>query len=296
VASLFGGPDNLRILLLAEEDPAAMIQNPGEAARYIGRETLDGTAAHHVRVTSGGDDQSSLTTSPTTDIWIAAEGDPLLLKTVRTTPVQSLQFPGGMTVDAGTLETEVFEDWNLDPELDEQTFRPSSDTPLRRVSSLSGVFEEPARLLGEPAPDVDLVPIEGETQRLSALQGNVVLLDFWASWCSPCRDELPILAKLEEEYADRGVVLYAVNLGESPAEIQGVLRRELANVKAALDADHAIASQYDVGGIPHLAIIGPDGRVQSVHVGLGNDTEAVLREEIEALLAGVDLAKDGLPD
>lgn len=165
-----------------------------------------------------------------------------------------------------------------------------------RVSSLQSVFQEPPRLLGQPAPDIDLIPLEGETQKLSSLAGQIVLLDFWASWCGPCRDELPILAKLEKEYADRGVVLYAVNLGETPNEIQGVLRHELADVKAALDSDNSIATKYDVSNIPHLAIIGPDGTVQAVHIGVGSDTEAVLREEIEALLAGIDLATEGLPD
>jgi thiol-disulfide isomerase/thioredoxin len=263
----------------------------------VGRETLDGKAAHHLRVTgSANTDQSNLMESATTDVWIAAEGDPVLLKTVRSTPPRILQFPGG-NIEASTLETEVYESWAFDYEVSADAFRPSpGDTRLSRVSSLPAVFEDPPRLLGEPAPDIDLVPIEGEPQKLSSLQGKVVLLDFWASWCSPCRDELPILAKLEQEYADRDVVLYAVNLGETQNEIQGVIRRELADIKVALDPDHSIAPLYDVGGIPHLTIIGPDGRVQSVHVGVGSDTEAVLREEIEALLAGVDLATDGLPD
>jgi thiol-disulfide isomerase/thioredoxin len=294
IASLFGGPENLRILLLTDEDPIAVIRNAGESADYVGRETLDGKPAHHLRVARGDEDQASLTDSATTEIWIAAEGDPLLLKTVRSTPPRPLQLPGG-AIEAATVETEVFQDWSLNAAFGADAFQVSS-TELRRVASLPAVFEEPPRLLGQPAPDIDLVPIAGDTQRLSSLQGQVVLLDFWASWCGPCRDELPIVARLEQEYADRGVVLYAVNLGDTLNEIHDVMRGELADVKVALDPDNSIAPLYDVGGIPHLAVVGPDGRVQAVHVGVGSDTEAVLREEIEALLAGVDLANDGLPD
>lgn len=292
VAPMLGGPEHLKLLLLSGDDPVLAIKAAHETSTYLGVETLDGRPAHRLQVTAGS--QGSLTSSATTDIWIAAEGDPLLLQVQRTNPPGPMQLSEDTTIEAGVVTTQTFTDWDFQPELSNATFRPAAD--LRRVASLQNLFEPPPPLLGEAAPEIDLVPLEGEIQPLSDLRGKVVLLDFWASWCGPCRIELPILAKLEQEYAEQGVVLYAVNLGETAGQIQGILRRELADVKPALDSDGSIAAKFGVNGIPHLAIIGPDGRVQAVHIGVGDDTEAVLREEIEALLAGVSLVDDGLPE
>lgn len=296
LAQYFGGAENLRSLELAGADPAAGILPPRQESAYFGREMVEGRDAHHLQIKPADAGQSSLTSIGTTDVWISAEGDPVLLKTIRRSPPRTLQLSPEQFVEAGTVETEVFTNWDFSPETDDASFRPDPEQRLRRVANLHALLNPPPPLLGETAPDVELVPIEGPAVPLSDLRGKVVLLDFWASWCGPCRMELPILARLEQEYADRGVVLYAVNLGETVNEIQGVLRRELADVKPALDRDHSIAGKYGVDGIPHLTIVGPDGRVQAVHIGVGDDTESVLREEIDALLAGVDLAEDGLPD
>ena len=88
---------------------------------------------------------------------------------------------------------------------------------FREVDKLERAFPRPAKdLIGKQAPDLSLADLTGETLKLADLRGKIVLLDFWATWCEPCRRQLPALAKLYQEVKDQGVVLLGVNDDETP--------------------------------------------------------------------------------
>lgn len=86
----------------------------------------------------------------------------------------------------------------------------------REVDRLEHAFPRPAKdLIGKPAPELSMQTLTGDTVKLSDLRGKLVLLDFWAAWCGPCRDQLPAIAKLYRETKDQGLILLGVNDDET---------------------------------------------------------------------------------
>ena len=119
---------------------------------------------------------------------------------------------------------------------------------------------------------------------------KIVVLDFWASWCGPCRASLPVVAQVCKEYADKGIVFRAVNLKEDAETIRAFLQEEPIDAPVVMDTDGAAAMAYRVEAIPHTVIIGRDGIVEAVHVGASEGMEAKLRKQLDALLEGKSLA------
>lgn len=160
----------------------------------------------------------------------------------------------------------------------------------------SGFLSGPHPMTGKPAPSFTATVLNGDTVDLTNIIGKqVVLLDFWAVWCPPCRESLPGVGELWKEYGEKGVAVYAVNLGDEPANIQAFLQDLGVEVPVLLDPAGDIATQYGVSGIPHLVIIGPDGVVDSVQVGAGPGLKDALRTRLDALLeaGSADLQNGG---
>ncbi|NIA16464.1 MAG: redoxin domain-containing protein [Nitrospiraceae bacterium] len=155
----------------------------------------------------------------------------------------------------------------------------------------------PLRLLGQPAPQFTLDRLNGAKFDLASHLGkNIVVLDFWASWCPPCRVGLPILTEVAAQYkkdpakkkADGkpGVVFYGVNLAEPTKTIQAFLEQSKLKFDIALDKTYKAARLYKVEGIPQTVIIGLDGTVQAVHIGVAPDLREKLKKELDTLVAG----------
>ena len=121
---------------------------------------------------------------------------------------------------------------------------------------------------------------------------HVVMIDFWATWCGPCVQELPILTEVADSYKEKGVVFCAVNLRENTEQIQKFLTDKKLKMTVALDSDAKVATSYHVEAIPMLVLVDKKGTVQSVHVGYNPGIKATLRSELDALLAGKDLTKE----
>ncbi|MCH8004717.1 MAG: TlpA family protein disulfide reductase [Planctomycetes bacterium] len=140
---------------------------------------------------------------------------------------------------------------------------------------------------GDRAPDFTLPTLDGKSITLSDLRGRVVVLDFWASWCGPCRLGLPLLDKFAAWARTEGapVEVFAVNFGERRRTAEG--RREIATrywkqagytVPVLLDLDNSVATAFEVGPIPHMVVIGPDGTILDVEVGLNMSMTSHLKE------------------
>lgn len=126
----------------------------------------------------------------------------------------------------------------------------------------------PSPLLGEPAPAFELQTLEGDrTVRLADLRGQVVVVNFFASWCAECRVEHPALLAAWQRYRDRGVVFLGVAF-QDPLDRSIAFVKELGGDWPALrDPDAEVARSFGVFGVPETYFIGPDGRVAGRHVG-----------------------------
>ena len=139
-----------------------------------------------------------------------------------------------------------------------------------------------ANLVGKPAPDFKLDSLNGKSVSLSDFKGQVVLLDFWASWCPPCQESLPHLGQVYGEKND-GVKVLAVNMGEQREAVQAFVKQQNIDVPVLLDPKNQVAQKYNVSSIPQSVIIGKDGQVKKVFVGMGPDTFKQIRQEIQSL-------------
>lgn len=139
---------------------------------------------------------------------------------------------------------------------------------------------------GEPAPAFSGRPLDGgEALQLEEFRGRVVYLDFWASWCGPCRQSLPWLQGLRRDLRPLGFEVLAVNVDEDAADARRFLKRYPVSYPVIGDARGVIAALYDVRDMPSSYLIDRKGVVRHVHRGFNREDAARLRQQVEALLA-----------
>ncbi len=139
--------------------------------------------------------------------------------------------------------------------------------------------------VGDKAPAFKLTSLAGPEVTLDSLKGKVVLLDFWATWCGPCKQIMPVIQKLSEEFKDKGVAVFGVNTWEKK---DGAAKKYMESKKytyGCLLAGEDLAKTYGITGIPTLIIINKDGTISKAEVGAGGNVEADLRAAITAALA-----------
>jgi thiol-disulfide isomerase/thioredoxin len=121
---------------------------------------------------------------------------------------------------------------------------------------------------------------------LPVMAGKVVLVDFWASWCAPCKASFPSYSRLNADYAGRGLAIVAVSVDDSPTAFAGFVAKMRPTFATLNDANHRLVGVVQVPTMPTSYLIDRAGRVRYVHAGFhGGDTERDLRREIETLLA-----------
>jgi len=120
---------------------------------------------------------------------------------------------------------------------------------------------------GGPAPALVLTGLDGRVHRLSDYRGRVVLVNFWATWCEPCRDEMPSIQRLEQKLAGRPFTVLAVNLDEPESRIRKFLARAKVEFAVLLDPGRRAARAWDARILPASYVIGADGRIRYHVVG-----------------------------
>jgi thiol-disulfide isomerase/thioredoxin len=139
--------------------------------------------------------------------------------------------------------------------------------------------------VGEQAPDFAAPTLQGAQElRLSDYHGRVVYLDFWASWCAPCRVALPLLEELRHEFGARGFEVIAVDVDENRADGEKALRGVTITYPVLRDPQGQVATLYALPAMPSSYLIGRDGAVRAVHQGLKPAEMAQRRAAIESLL------------
>ncbi len=133
-------------------------------------------------------------------------------------------------------------------------------------------------------PELIFTSATGEPLALAALRGKVVYLDYWASWCAPCRQSFPWMEQMQARYGERGLVVLAVNVDRERAEAQRFLAASPVHFRIAYDPNGDSARLMNIKGMPSSFLIGRDGTVISSHIGFRDADRAPREAEIKSLL------------
>jgi len=137
---------------------------------------------------------------------------------------------------------------------------------------------------GGATPPLVLQDLHGRTHRLADYRGKVVLVNFWATWCEPCRDEMPSIERLRKSLAGQPFEVLAVNIGEPLGRIERFLERMPLGFPMLLDRDTGVAKAWKARMVPASYLVGPDGRIRYVHYGELDWSSEPVRKRVAELL------------
>ena len=137
---------------------------------------------------------------------------------------------------------------------------------------------------GGPTPALKLKDLQGREHALESYRGKVVLVNFWATWCEPCKEEMPSIERLRKSLGDRRFAVLAVNLAEPDARVQAFLAKVPVGFPVLMDRDAAAARAWKARMLPATFIVGADGRVRYSYVGELDWSREPVRKQIAALL------------
>ncbi|MGM9490956.1 TlpA family protein disulfide reductase [Ideonella sp. YS5] len=147
---------------------------------------------------------------------------------------------------------------------------------LCSVLSLPALALEP----GQRAPEINATAAGGQPLRLGSLKGQVVLLDFWASWCGPCKKSFPWMNEMQAKYGPAGLRIVAINLDEQREAADRFLAQVPAKFTVGFDTQGATPGLFGVKGMPSSVLIGANGFIDSVHAGFRDEDAAALEKRI----------------
>jgi peroxiredoxin len=136
----------------------------------------------------------------------------------------------------------------------------------------------------EKAPDFQLPQIDGNTVSLSDLKGSVVYVDFWATWCPPCRESFPWMESMHQRYQDLGLQIVAISLDQKSDLIKSFLKSHNASFTILHDSEGGTAEAFEVKGMPSSYLVDRKGNIRMRHAGFNDDDKAELESKIKQLL------------
>ena len=141
-----------------------------------------------------------------------------------------------------------------------------------------------ASAIGGAAPDFTLKSKSGKNIKLSEYRGEVVMVNFWASWCGPCRQEMPALEQLYSKYKDLGFVILGVNIDEDSGKAVGMLNKIPVSFPILFDSNKKISDLYDVTAMPTTYLIDRDGNLRHLYKAYKPGYELKYAKQIKALV------------
>lgn len=284
--------------MIVSDNPEKVIMEGVNSASIVGTEKIDEVECTHIRCEQDDVDW---------DMWLQIGDKPLIKKFIPDMNKMMKKMLEAQGLGSGEeseliknmkYQVEIsFKNWKLNEELPADTFKfipPEGATKVDSLLNLGGKGKEKENLeedsgselsVGNNAPDFELDTIADSKFKLSDYKGKIIVLDFWATWCPPCRKALPIVAQTTAKFKDKGVVFCAVNQGENKEKIKAFLGKEKIECNVALDSDSSVGDKYGASSIPRTVIIGKDGKIKNIHVGFSEDLEKKLSEELEKLLS-----------
>ncbi|MEO9591548.1 redoxin domain-containing protein [Rhodopirellula bahusiensis] len=285
-------PEAVLALTLAGVDPAVTFLGGMKSVEVAGKTKYRGSIQSiHLR----GQQKDGVSW----DLWISDEGEPRPLRLlVDLTPM--LVATGQVAVPQGyaySLRYD-FKSWRVTGEVDDKLFQYTPPREAVEYESLEEYQQQAAQelaehpLLGESVPDFELTLLDGSIVRKADLKGKVIVLDFWATWCGPCLQAMPVIAETTRKFADKDVQFYAVNVGESSSLVKGFVSEQDWDVSVASDPDGDLIEAFTAKSIPLTLLIAPTGIVEAVHQGFPGEAELKQQftDELEVLVQGGRIA------
>jgi thiol-disulfide isomerase/thioredoxin/outer membrane lipoprotein-sorting protein len=183
--------------------------------------------------------------------------------------------------DIAMHQTVVKKNIKIDQPVDEALFAFTPPPGAKQVKELKlfGAVTSKPDLAGKPAPAFEVKSLGGETFSLAALKGKTVLLDFWATWCGPCRKSMPALEKISSEFKNSDLVILGMNTGEDREVVEEFLKKTPLEYPVVFSGDSGVLESYGVTAFPTFILIGRDGKVIANEVGFGGEDQ--LRQMID---------------
>lgn len=150
--------------------------------------------------------------------------------------------------------------------------------------ALGAATTVPAVEVGQPAPAFELPSLAGESISLDAHAGKVRLVNFWASWCEPCRHELPALDAMRNQYKEQGFEIIGISVDKEPENAKAFLDKIPVSYPVVLDNDFQTAKTYDAQAMPMSYILDRDGKVQAVFTGYSKKKLPAITAAVEATI------------
>ncbi|HEY8747704.1 MAG TPA: redoxin domain-containing protein [Tepidisphaeraceae bacterium] len=146
-------------------------------------------------------------------------------------------------------------------------------------------------LMGKPAPEFSLPTLDNKEVKLAGQKGKVVMLDFWATWCPPCRASLPHVQKIaaDEQRLKKGLVVWVIDDKEDAPVVESFLKENKYTFTVPMDKGGEVLGKYLVRGIPTTVVIGRDGVIRKVFIGYGADTGKAVDEAVDAALGEAEV-------
>ena len=152
------------------------------------------------------------------------------------------------------------------------------------VVSLAAAAGELKPWTGGPTPPLVLKDVSGKEHRLDDYRGKVVVINFWATWCEPCREEMPSLNRLKAQMADTPFAILAVDMGEGEARVRTFLDKTPVAFPVLLDRDSAVSKAWKVRVLPTTLILDPDARIRYTAIGELDWSAPDIERRLRALL------------
>ena len=152
------------------------------------------------------------------------------------------------------------------------------------VLASASIFGQASELLNTPAPDFTLKSMSGENLNLTEQRGNIIVLNFWASWCGPCRKEMPILQTFHDKYTDLGVQVWGVNVEQENQAGRDFINNIAVDFPILFDNENSLSAQYQVDAMPTTVIVDRNGQVRFVFRGYKDGYEKKYAKAIKKLI------------
>jgi thiol-disulfide isomerase/thioredoxin len=188
---------------------------------------------------------------------------------------------GPLTAPAQMNQAVIVISQKLDTPVPDSSFTFTPPEGAKLVTEFKGPVKANADLTGQEAADFKLKSVTGKEFSLQDLKGKFVLLDFWATWCAPCRHDLPAVEKLHQEFHRKGLVVLGVDGGEDSGTVNEFLLSSKLSYPILLTPNSDVMLSYSVTAFPTVVLIDADGKIVFYHVGAGGDK--ALRESLAKL-------------